>query len=148
MKLIDFLPEHKECFFQMCNEFFSSPAVCHPISRDAMEKTFQTALADSPYMRGLMITKEKEVIGYLLLSFTYSNEVGGMVVWIEEIFISEPHRNKGYGKEVLQWIIDTYKSSVKRFRLEVTDENKLAKKLYEKTGFSDLNYQQMTLEDF
>ncbi|MBQ7950210.1 MAG: GNAT family N-acetyltransferase [Clostridia bacterium] len=148
MKLIDFLPEHKESFFKMCSDFFSSPAVCHPISREAMEKTFQTALATSPYMRGLIITKEKEVIGYLLLSFTYSNEVGGMVVWIEEIFIQEAHRHKGYGKEVLKWIIDTYKSSVKRFRLEVTDENKAAKKLYEKIGFSDLNYRQMTLEEF
>lgn len=146
MKLVDFTPQYEEAFYTMCSQFFSSPAVCHPISREAMKTTFQTALSDSPYMRGLMILEEETPIGYLLLSFTYSNEVGGMVVWIEEIFISEVHRSKGYGKQVLQWIISTYSDKVKRFRLEVTKENTSARKLYESFGFSNLPYEQMTLE--
>ena len=148
MKLIDFSPQHENAFYHMCREFFSSPAVCHPISTEAMKTTFQTACSHSPYMRGLMITKNDEIIGYLLLSFTYSNEVGGMVVWIEELFITEEHRGKGYGKKVLQWVMVTYSHQAKRFRLEVTEENTLAKKLYQSMGFSNLPYEQMTLESF
>ena len=146
MKLIDFLPQHEQLFYNMCSQFFSSPAVCHSISREALQTTFQTARSHSPYMRGLMITKDDNIIGYLLLSFTYSNEVGGMVVWIEELFILEQHRGNGYGKRVLQWVISSYSNKAKRFRLEVTEENTLAKKLYQSMGFSNLSYEQMTLE--
>lgn len=148
MKLIDFLPKHETEFYEMCRQFFSTPAVCHPISDEAMKTTFQAALSSSPYMRGLMIEEKAEIIGYLLLSFTYSNEVGGMVVWIEEIFLKENHRHKGYGKEVLKWVISQYSHKAKRFRLEVTGENRLAKKLYQSLGFEILPYEQMTLEDF
>lgn len=148
MKLIDFQKEHEADFYEMCTQFFSSPAVCHPIQEECLKNTFQTALEGSPYMRGLMLVENDTTIGYLLLSFTYSNEVGGMVVWIEEIFIKEPYRNKGYGTKVFTWVKETYQTSAKRFRLEVSPENEGAKALYQKLGYSPLPYEQMVLEDF
>lgn len=145
MKLIDFKPEHQEEFFHMCSEFFSSPAVCHKIDQAAMKTTFHTAIEGSPYMRGLMLMEEDKAIGYVLLSFTYSNEVGGMVVWVEELFLKEDYRRKGYGKQVFSWLKETYKTA-KRFRLEVTEENKGAKRLYQSLGFSPLPYEQMVID--
>ena len=145
MKIVDFKPEHREEFFKMCSQFFSSPAVCHEIDQTAMETTFRTALEGSPYMRGLILTEEEMIIGYLLLSFTYSNEVGGMVVWVEELFLKETYRNKGYGKQVFSWLKETYKNA-KRFRLEVTSENEGAKRLYQKIGFVSLPYEQMVID--
>lgn len=148
MKIIDFLPEHEMEFYNMCYQFFSSPAVCHEISLEAMQTTFQTALKGSPYMRGLMLTEQDQMIGYLLLSFTYSNEVGGMVVWVEEIYLKEPYRGQGYGKQVFRWIMRTYGEEVKRFRLEISPENEAARALYQKIGYRKLPYEQMVLEDF
>ncbi len=148
MKMVDFLPEHEKEFYKMCQQFFSSPAVCHEISPEAMKTTFQTALTGSPYMRGLMLQEQDEIIGYLLLSFTYSNEVGGMVVWVEEIFLKETYREQGYGKQAFSWLKETYGNHVKRFRLEVTSENEGAKALYQKLGYRELPYEQMVLEDF
>ncbi len=146
MKLIDFQPEHEQEFYTMCRAFFSSPAVCHEIDDTAMKNTFQAAVEGSPYMRGLTVLKQDAVIGYVLLSFTYSNEVGGMVVWIEELYLKEKFRGLGYGSEILKWIFETYATQVKRFRLEVTDENIRAKKLYQKLGFEELPYQQMVID--
>lgn len=148
MKMVDFLPEHEKEFYNMCQQFFSSPAVCHEIDPKAMNTTFQTALSGSPYMRGLMLTEHEQILGYLLLSFTYSNEVGGMVVWVEELFLKENYRGQGYGKQVFSWLKETYGKNAKRFRLEVTSENECAKALYHKLGYRELPYEQMVLEDF
>ena len=146
MKLMDFCPEHEAEFYKMCREFFSSPAVCHEIKPESMKTTFQNALSGSPFMRGLVVLEEDNVIGYLLLSFTYSNEVGGMVVWIEEIFLKEEFRNKGYGKQIFAWIFREYGDKVKRFRLETSPENEAAKRLYRSRGFTELPYEQMVID--
>ncbi len=146
MILLDFKPEHETEFYSMCRDFFSSPAVCHEIKEEDMKTTFDLAIKGSPYLRGMVITKNQIIVGYVLLSFTYSNEVGGMVVWIEELYIKEAYRNQGFGKEALNRILNEYQKDAKRFRLEVTEENEGAKKLYRSFGFEMLPYQQMTLE--
>ena len=146
MILLDFKPEHEAEFYAMCRDFFASPAVCHEIKMEDMRTTFDLAVKGSPYLRGLVMTEDDNILGYVLLSFTYSNEVGGMVVWIEELYVKEAYRNHGLGKQALQWILNEYQENTKRFRLEVTEENKGAKKLYQSFGFEILPYQQMTLE--
>lgn len=146
MILLDFAPCHEQEFYKMCSDFFSSPAVCHKISEEDMKTTFSLAIKGSPYLRGLMMTEGESILGYVLLSFTYSNEVGGMVVWIEELYVKEAYRNQGLGKQALKWIIGEYQNNTKRFRLEVTKENEGAKKLYRSFGFENLPYEQMTLE--
>ncbi len=146
MILLDFLPNHETEFYTMCRDFFSSPAVCHEIGDEEMKTTFSLAVKGSPYMRGLVMTEGENILGYVLLSFTYSNEVGGMVVWIEELYVKEAYRNQGLGKQALKWILNEYQKNTKRFRLEVTEENEGAKKLYCSFGFSNLPYGQMTLE--
>ena len=146
MILLDFAPHHEAEFYQMCRDFFSSPAVCHQIGEKEMKTTFDLAIKGSPYMRGLVMSENDAVIGYVLLSFTYSNEVGGQVVWVEELYVKEAYRNKGYGKEALNWVISEYQKNTKRFRLEVTKENEGAKKMYRNLGFEALPYEQMTLE--
>lgn len=146
MILLDFAPSHETEFYAMCRDFFSSPAVCHEIKEKDMKTTFELTQKGSPYLRGLMMTEGDDILGYVLLSFTYSNEVGGMVVWIEELYVKEAYRNQGFGKQALDWIIRKYQDTTKRFRLEVTEENEGAKKLYRSFGFDMLPYQQMTLE--
>ena len=146
MILLDFKSEHETEFYTMCRDFFSSPAVCHEIKKEDMKTTFDLVVKGSPYLRALVMAEGENILGYVLLSFTYSNEVGGMVVWIEELYVKEAYRNKGLGKQALSWIIKEYKETTKRFRLEVTEENKGAKKLYQSFGFEILPYQQMTLE--
>lgn len=146
MMILDFKPEHETEFYAMCRDFFSSPAVCHEIKKEDMKTTFDLAVKGSPYLRGLVMADGESTLGYVLLSFTYSNEVGGMVVWIEELYVKEAYRNSGLGKQALGWIIKEYKETTKRFRLEVTEENEGAKKLYRSFGFDILPYEQMTLE--
>ena len=132
----------KECFLAMGQEFYSSSAVAHSIDADCFLRTFEEAVKNNPYLRALMIDVDNQIVGYVLLSFTYSNEAGGMVVLLEEVQVDKSQRGKGIGTELLMFIEKEYPDA-KRFRLEVTKSNLRAIELYEKLGYERLDYVQM-----
>lgn len=77
---------------------------------------------------------------------TYSQEAGGMVTWIEELYIQKKYRSRGLGKELFKYLEETKDDTVARLRLEVEADNNIAKNLYTKMGFKELEYQQMIKE--
>ncbi|MEG2044797.1 MAG: GNAT family N-acetyltransferase [Clostridia bacterium] len=146
MTIKDLTKEDKEIFIELCLEFYKTPAALHQIPREFISNTADEAIKGNEFLRCLMLRKDKAVVGYLLLSFTYSNEVGGDVLLLEEIYIRPEFQGQGIGKEVFKFIFETYDDRIKRYRLEVTKENTGATALYERQGFKELCYKQMILE--
>ncbi len=138
----DLLPQDKEIFMTMAKEFYSSAAVVHNVDPENFQKTFNAAMDKSPFIRVLIIAAAQTPAGYALLSFTYSNEAGGIVVLIEELYINEAHRSKGLASEFFAFLEQEYPLA-KRFRLEVRKDNKKAIALYRKLGYQSLDYVQM-----
>ncbi len=137
----------KEVFLAMCQEFYASPAVLHAIPVCYMEETFRQVTSGSPYASGYLICHEQEPVGYLLTSTTYSNEVGGLVLWLEELYLNEASRGLGLGGEAMEYVRKNCPENVRRLRLEVTPCNEGAIRLYERKGYEKLNYVQM-VQDF
>ena len=133
----------REAFVAMANEFYHSDAVLHSIPESNIEKTFDELMAGSPYIDGYIFECDGEKAGYSLLSITYSNEAGGLVVWVEEIYILPKFQGRGIGKEYMDFVEEAYKDKAARFRLEVEEENERAIKIYEKKGYRQLDYLQM-----
>ena len=132
-------------YLDMGQEFYSSNAVLHPIPREIYHKNFQEMLQGSPYIKGYIIEKDGQTAGYMILSFTYSSEVGGMVVLIEELFLHENFRGCGLGTEALDFVRKQFPHA-DRFRLEVTPDNGGAARLYARKGFEPLDYRQMVID--
>lgn len=130
----------------MMEEFYSSPAVLHKVPQFYFQKTFQEICNGSPYCDLYLLETAAGVAGYALLAKTYSNEAGGLVVWIEEIYVREPFRGCGLGKEFFAVLERDYGGSVARFRLEVEEDNVEAILLYKRLGFEPLPYRQMIRE--
>ena len=80
------------------------------------------------------------------LSFTHSNEVAGMVLLIEELYVLPKFQGKGIGSRFFDWLFEHYAGKIKRYRLEVTHVNEGAIRLYERRGFKELNYFQMVYD--
>lgn len=127
----------------MTREFYRSDAVLHTIPDEYICKTFNLLIAGSPYAEAFIFEQNGETAGYALLAFTYSNEAGGMVLWIEELYILPEFQGHGFGKELMTYIEKTYKDQVVRIRLEVEKSNQRAVQLYRKMGFANLDYSQM-----
>ncbi|MBQ8600893.1 MAG: tRNA (guanosine(37)-N1)-methyltransferase TrmD [Clostridia bacterium] len=138
--------EDQEIFLEMVTAFYSTPGVLHTIPAEHMGKTFEGILGGDPYINAYMIQFEKKVAGYCLLSHTWSNEAGGLTVWIEELYVRPECRGHKLAEKALREIFALYKNTASRFRLEVTADNKGAKKIYYKLGFKMLDYQQMIKE--
>lgn len=138
----EFTKNDYETFMTLSREFYNTSAVDHQIPDKLRTSVFEESVSDSPYARGFLIEQDGETAGYGLISLTYSGEVGGLVVLLEELYIKEKFQGQGLGTKYFSFIENLYKNA-KRFRLEVTKVNEGAIKLYTKLGYGDISYKQM-----
>ena len=142
LQITEMLPEDREAVLPLVLRFYHSDAVDHVVDETIIQKTFQDAVSDDPALRGVTLRENEQIIGFAYLTTFYACEVCGITVMIEELYIDDRYRGKGYGTAFFQWLFKEY-SHAARFRMEVTEENDNAIRLYEKLGFSFLSYSQM-----
>lgn len=134
---------HRDLYIRMAEEFYSSDAVLHPIPRAYIERTADEALQSDAYAEIYLLECEGEPAGYGLTARTFSQEAGGSVLWIEELYIREQFRSRGLGREFFSYIEEKNKDRTARIILEVEEENTRAASLYERLGYEKLDYKQM-----
>ena len=103
-------------------------------------------MRSNEYISCYIIEKECKTAGYALLARTFSPEVGGMVLWLEELYLKPEYRGEKLGSEFMSFLNETLAPGYRRLRLEVEDYNTAAVGLYKKYGFGFLPYSQMYKE--
>jgi diamine N-acetyltransferase len=98
-----------------------------------------TALLAEPTMgRAFVLEVEATRVGYVIITFGYSLEYGGRDAFIDELFISSPHRRQGLGTAALEFALDLCRSlAIHAVHLEVDQANLEAHTLYRRLGFED-----------
>lgn len=134
----------RESYIKMAQDFYSSPAVLAPVPAKNIENTFFELMRSDEYAEAFIFERDSKIAGYALLAKTFSQEAGGLVVWIEEIYIKSEFRGLGLGGEFLEMIKNDYPAA--RLRLEVEPDNDRVVSLYEKHGFKRLDYINYYLE--
>jgi len=81
-----------------------------------------------------LFKKGIENVGYALLVYCWSNEYGGNILIVDELFVTKNHRGKGIATGFLKHI-ETFENIV-ALQLETTPSNKRAMEHYKKTGFT------------
>ena len=138
------LHDDKTEYIIMAEDFYSSPAVLSPVPKSHFEITFDELMKGSAFTEAFIFECENHIAGYGLIAKTFSQEAGGIVIWIEEIYVKEDYRNKGLGSEFIEYVKDNIPA--KRYRLETEPENLKAQQLYKRHGFSHLEYINYSLE--
>lgn len=136
----------REAYLRMAGDFYRSDAVFRQIPEPYFETTFRELMRSDQYTEGYLLEERNEAAGYALLAKTFSQEAGGPVVWIEELYVRPGFRGRGLGHEFFAYLKDHLPDGVKRVRLEAEPENRKAVALYRRMGFSDLPYSQMVLD--
>ncbi|MCL2566294.1 MAG: GNAT family N-acetyltransferase [Defluviitaleaceae bacterium] len=76
-----------------------------------------------------------ELAGYALIVFFWSNEYGGNILCLDEIYIKEAFRSLGIGSRTIGDMPGIFPEST-AISLEVTPSNSRAKLFYERLGFT------------
>lgn len=132
-------------YIEMAKSFYNSEAVLHKVDEKNFDNTFNELIKRDIYAQGYILRYDNIVCGYVLISKTYSQEVGSLVLLIEELFIKKEYRGKGISKKVFEFLFNEYKE-YGRIRLEVEKSNEKAISIYRKMGFSNLEYLQMIID--
>ena len=134
----------REFYINSALEFYASEAVDHKIPDSYIEKTFDELMRSDVYAEGYIIEHDGQRAGYALLAKTFSQEAGGLVISLEELFILPAFRCCGLGGEFLRFLKEN--TTAARLRLELCPSNIKACDVYRRHGFEVLNYNQMIFD--
>ena len=114
---------------QMMQDFYAIDN--YPMDVEVAKTLFQEFISNEHLGKSWLIYSENEIVGYIILTFIFSFEYGGKIAFLDELFIKETARGKGFGKEAIQFIQgEVPKLSLKLLYLEVEPHNENAQKLY------------------
>lgn len=98
---------------------------------------FEPLLAGAPQGAAYLIGPARAPIGYLVVSFGWSIELGGLDAMLDEIYLRPSVRGRGIGTEVLHMLMTALREAgVVGLSLEVDSENVAAWRFYQKAGFN------------
>lgn len=139
-----FEAQDKETYMQLATQMYSSKACIHDPNPQAFAGNFLAAVdKHNPYFTGVILEENGCGVGYCLIAQSWSSEFGKRMNFIEEIYLEEASRGKGWLRLLFAWIFEHYQQEECVFRLEVSPENKEVMAMYEKYGFEPLDYLQM-----
>jgi GNAT superfamily N-acetyltransferase len=130
-------PEDDEVVVDMCLALNREDPGPRPLVPEQIRRTL-TVLRREP-SRGLAVVAEQDgqLIGYALLIAFWSNELGGEVCEIDEIYVVPEQRNNGYGRELFAALErgELWPKLPVALALGTTPDNERARRLYESLGF-------------
>ena len=135
----------REVYKTLARAFYRTDAVMAEIPEEHFDRCFDEMLRSDVYAAAWLFRDGDTVCGYGQIARTYSQEAGGSVVWIEELYVLPEYRSMGFGSAFFDLLARTYPDTA-RFRLEVEEENTGAVRLYERRGFRFIPYRQMIRE--
>jgi len=118
-------------------EFIKELAIYEKIqdSITISEKILYEHLFQKKYAEVLIAELQKNPIGFALFFYSYSGYQGKPSIYIEDLFIKEMFRGRGYGKKILSFIANlALERNCGRVELCVFNWNKKAITFYNSTG--------------
>jgi GNAT superfamily N-acetyltransferase len=102
-------------------------------------------LLDNPESGQIVLLTDGRVLhGYALLVSYWSNEWGGIVLLLDELFVDKEFRGRGIAKSFFKYLEHERPFGAVVVALEVSSHNTRARALYESMGFTDRHLQMMT----
>ena len=135
MTIREALSQDRTRLMELYNEFVGSDRYSR-YDYDSFEKT----LAD-PNCYIYVGEEDNQVIGFITFSVRNVVRYPKPIAEGDELYVMPQYRGKGYGKQLMQHIIDKAKSlNCHRLFLESNYKHETAHKMYESMGFTNYGY--------
>jgi len=131
-------PADDDAIVRMCVALNVEDPGPHPVPPEHTRKTL-TALREVPSRgRAIALELDGHVCGYALLMAYWSNELGGEVCAIDELYVEREYRGRRHATRLIDELAagtSLWSPRPVALALEVTPNNVQARRLYERAGF-------------
>jgi len=108
----------------------------HGFDRENARAALVTLLRNPDFGRAWLILDGSDPVGYVVICFGYSLECLGRDAFVDEFYLREAYRNRGWGKKTMRFVEQSAQElGVRALHLEVMDGNLVAMHIYKKLGF-------------
>lgn len=131
-------PDEEEAVVEMCLELYREDPGPKPVTAAQVRRTLAVLRRDPSRGHPVILEVDQQRVGYALLIAFWSNELGGEICEVDELFVAREHRSKGYGGALFAAIEsgELWPAPVVAIALGVTPNNARARRLYERLGFA------------
>jgi GNAT superfamily N-acetyltransferase len=107
---------------------------------------FSALLTDSALGRVWLIERDATVAGYVVLTFVFAMEYGGLTAVVDDLYVRPAYRGAGAGTAALTEVRERCAElGVRALAVEVGDENAVAQSAYRRAGFVMTDRRRMRL---
>jgi GNAT superfamily N-acetyltransferase len=131
-----------QAIVRMCVALNAEDPGPEPVPADNIHRTLRELRARPTRGRAVVLDVDGEIAGYALLISYWSNELGGEVRVIDELYVEPNHRGMRHATQLLEKLAtpgDPWADDAVALALETTPGNPRALRLYERVGFRGRN---------
>lgn len=125
---------------QYSKDLYSEDVGEEPMTDEKIQKTFSYVQSHPDAGVIYIFELDSEVAGYAIVMNFWSNEYGGIVLDIDEIFVSKFFRSHGIGSQFFEYLKKERPNNAIAMALEVLPSNHRAEGFYKKLGFKKSEY--------
>ncbi|MDO9634442.1 MAG: GNAT family N-acetyltransferase [Paludibacter sp.] len=129
---------HTNAFLDLLNHYMSDPMGDYPILQKEEQLKLLKGLKSHPTAEVLLMKAGDQFVGMSTTFVNYSTFKIKPYLYIHDVVILDSCRGKGYGKALIQKLIDiSQERGYCKLTLEVREDNPGAQKLYQTLGFKE-----------
>jgi GNAT superfamily N-acetyltransferase len=118
----------------LMEEFYAEAA--YPLNRQRAAEAFAAFLADERLGHVWFIQSESRDVGHVVITFCFSMEYGGLIAFVDDLFVQRAFRRAGLGSAALMEVRDfCAKRGIRALFVETGKDNVAAQGLYRHVGF-------------
>ena len=140
------MPDHSAAadVLRMMQGLYAEDAALSPVDVARFPLTLVRLLTEPATGRIVLFMSGDTVCGYALLIPYWSNEFGGTLLFVDELFVDEAFRGQGIARSFLTFLAENRPFDAVALALEVSPRNMRARSLYEGVGFTHRHHTVMT----
>lgn len=130
----------REAIVAMCLALYAEDPSEQPMSAARISQTLRSFREEPTRGRAVVLEVDGVCVGYALLASFWSNELGGEICTIDELYVKPALRGNGYGTALVRSLSSAEGLWPRRpvaLELETTPDNRRARSLYQRLGFTE-----------
>jgi GNAT superfamily N-acetyltransferase len=118
----------------------------YPLNRGRAAEAFAALLADERLGHVWLIEKDSEAVGHLIVTLWFSMEYGGLIAFVDDLFVRRPFRRAGLGAAALaEARAFCARLGIRAILVETGHDNEPAQAVYRRSGFELTERLRLTL---